>query len=257
MSEVVAERVELIVAGQRRELQVKELQGQRVVTLREVDELHNRPEGTARRNFNVNRDRLIDGQDYFVRNSSEAQSEFGIMAPNGLVLLTESGYLMLVKSFTDDLAWEVQRQLVNAYFRVKDVAKPMSIEDIIIAQAQALKEARLQAEAAKTEAASAVALAERAHHRIDSLDTISIEGNLRQRFEKMIRRYAYENGIYHSVAWHHFDAAYNNAYHANLTALRQNYCAKHGLREVSRPDYFDRIGRLEDAIRVADKMLNT
>jgi len=32
----------------------------------------------------------------------------------------ESGYLMLVKSFTDDLAWKVQRQLVNAYFRTKE-----------------------------------------------------------------------------------------------------------------------------------------
>lgn len=27
------------------------------------------------------------------------------------------GYLMLVKSFTDDLAWEVRRKLVNSYFR--------------------------------------------------------------------------------------------------------------------------------------------
>jgi DNA-binding XRE family transcriptional regulator len=30
---------------------------------------------------------------------------------------TESGYLMLVKSLTDDLSWEVQRLLVNSYFR--------------------------------------------------------------------------------------------------------------------------------------------
>lgn len=32
-------------------------------------------------------------------------------------LITESGYLMLVKSFTDDLAWDVQRQLMKSYFR--------------------------------------------------------------------------------------------------------------------------------------------
>lgn len=33
--------------------------------------------------------------------------------PNNLVtLITETGYLMLVKSFTDDLAWKVQRELV-------------------------------------------------------------------------------------------------------------------------------------------------
>ena len=30
---------------------------------------------------------------------------------------------MLVKSMTDDLAWKVQRQLVNLYFRIKTVEK--------------------------------------------------------------------------------------------------------------------------------------
>ena len=53
--------------------------------------------------------------------SYEAQAEYGITAPNGLTLITESGYLMLVKSFTDDLAWDVQRQLVKRYFAQKPV----------------------------------------------------------------------------------------------------------------------------------------
>ncbi|MDP9895332.1 hypothetical protein J2W32_004430 [Variovorax boronicumulans] len=101
------------------DLQVLEFHGQRVVTLAQADEVHRRPKGTARRNFNANKARLIDGEDYFVRNSSEAHAEFGIIAPNGLTLLAESGYLMLVKSFTDDLAWDVQRKLVNSYFRNK------------------------------------------------------------------------------------------------------------------------------------------
>lgn len=39
--------------------------------------------------------------------------------------MTESGYLMLVKSFTDDLAWEVQRQLVKCYFSVKEETRPL------------------------------------------------------------------------------------------------------------------------------------
>ena len=30
---------------------------------------------------------------------------------------------MLVKSFTDDLAWDVQRQLVNGYFKTKETVK--------------------------------------------------------------------------------------------------------------------------------------
>lgn len=99
------------------EVAVKEYRGQRVVTFKDIDQCHGRPEGTARRNFNTNKQHLIKGTDYFVRNSYEAQKEYGITAPNGLTLITESGYLMLVKSFTDDLAWDIQRQLVNSYFR--------------------------------------------------------------------------------------------------------------------------------------------
>lgn len=98
-------------------LPIREYNGNRVVTLKDVDTVHGRPTGTARRNFNMNRKHLIEGTDYFVRKTDEARQEFGITAPNGLILLTESGYLMLVKSFTDDLAWEVQRELINGYFR--------------------------------------------------------------------------------------------------------------------------------------------
>lgn len=108
---------ELKVTINHTELPVKEYKGQRVVTLKEIDAVHERPEGTARKRFNDNKKHFIEETDYFVRNSDEAAKEFGIIAPNGLTLITESGYLMLVKSFTDDLAWTVQRQLVNTYFR--------------------------------------------------------------------------------------------------------------------------------------------
>ena len=116
---------------------VKEHKGVRVVTFKDIDAVHGRPDGTARRNFNTNKSHLIEGEDYFVRNSYEAQNEFGIAAPNGLTLITESGYLMLVKSFTDDLAWEVQRELVKGYFRVK---KSLSGAEQLLAQAQYLVE---------------------------------------------------------------------------------------------------------------------
>lgn len=106
------------------ELQVKEYNGQRVVTLREIDTVHNRLEGTARKRFNDNKQHFIDGVDFFKVKCSEVRPFFGQTQPTGfnpeadIILITESGYLMLVKSFTDDLAWAVQRQLVNSYFRV-------------------------------------------------------------------------------------------------------------------------------------------
>lgn len=107
------------------EIQVKEYQGHRVVTFKDIDLVHERPETTAKQSFNRNRKHFLDGVDFFVVKSSDFQKyekhTLGFEIPNrGLTLITESGYLMLVKSFTDDLAWKVQRQLVNCYFKVKE-----------------------------------------------------------------------------------------------------------------------------------------
>lgn len=115
---------------------IKEYKGQRVVTFKDIDMVHGRPDGTARRNFNTNKKRFIEGEDFFVVGSDEIRSShlFPISDNDYMdkVLLTEQGYLMLVKSFTDDLAWEVQRQLVNNYFNRK---KPLSaLEQIQLTQ---------------------------------------------------------------------------------------------------------------------------
>lgn len=101
-------------------LPVREYNGQRVITFKDIDTVHQRPTGTARKRFNDNKKHFIEGLDYFVRKTDEALKEFGIKAPNGLILIAESGYLMIVKSFTDDLSWNVQRQLVTAYFKAKE-----------------------------------------------------------------------------------------------------------------------------------------
>lgn len=112
------------------QLQVKQFKNQRVITFKEIDAVHNRPSGTARKRFNDNKKHFINGTDYFKITPSEFRTAFGnmdIRQQNNITILTESGYLMLVKSFTDDLAWEVQRQLVNNYFRVKEVTKPSNL----------------------------------------------------------------------------------------------------------------------------------
>lgn len=105
------------------DLEVKEYNGKRVVTFKEIDVVHERPDGTARKRFNDNKERFVEGEDYFNVQMSEKRT-LGFDIPNrGLTLITESGYLMLVKSFTDDLAWEVQRQLVNTYFRAREIVQ--------------------------------------------------------------------------------------------------------------------------------------
>lgn len=107
---------------------------QRVITFKDIDEVHNRPNGTAGRNFRKNRNRFIEGEDYFELNQRDEIRRLGIEraqggTPNSVILVTETGYLMIVKSFKDDLSWDVQRQLVNTYFRAKEtIAAGTSLE---------------------------------------------------------------------------------------------------------------------------------
>lgn len=105
------------------DVSVREYKGQRVVTFKDIDNVHGRPSGTAHRNFKANKNRFIEGVDYYKLQKDEIRP-FGIMSPNGGTILTESGYLMLAKSFTDDLAWKVQRELVNNYFRPQVQPEP-------------------------------------------------------------------------------------------------------------------------------------
>lgn len=112
-----------------RPLSIREYNGQRVVTFKDIDAVHGRPDGTASRNFRNNRERFIEGVDYFKISPDEFRRTFGEMdlrQQNDITVFTESGYLMLVKSFTDDLAWQVQRELVNFYFRAKDIISEQS-----------------------------------------------------------------------------------------------------------------------------------
>lgn len=109
-----------------------EYRGQRVVTFAMIDKAHRRPKDTAKKAFQRNRARFIDGEDFFIVGASEVEWDVtdhlarGIKRPGKkmnnsirgrVTLITESGYLLLTKPFNDDLAWQVQRQLVKAYFR--------------------------------------------------------------------------------------------------------------------------------------------
>ena len=116
-------------------LEIKEYNGQRVITFKDIDIIHDRPEGTAHRNFQKNRARFIKGEDYFKVSADEIRlnniMDISPKAHGEIILVTESGYMMLVKSFTDELAWSIQRQLFTTYFRKQKIDNSYD-EDIII-----------------------------------------------------------------------------------------------------------------------------
>lgn len=128
-------------------IKVKEYQGHRAITFKDIDTVHERPEGTASKNFRNNKEHFIIGTDYFEIKKSDVGEEFtgtygfDKFAPAGYVI-TESGYLMLVKSLTDDLAWKVQRELVNNYFRTdpyKGLSKELKAVLILDKKTQAIE----------------------------------------------------------------------------------------------------------------------
>lgn len=93
-------------------------------------------------------------------------------------------------------------------------------------------------------------------HRINSLDATNIDGTPRQRLNDMIRKYAYDNGILYPQAWKDFRRNFNTAYRTNIELKKKNYQKKHGIKKITYPEYMERVGLIEDALRVADKMLN-
>ncbi|EBA9765641.1 ORF6N domain-containing protein [Salmonella enterica] len=87
---------------------------------RMTDEVHQRPDGTASAAYLRNKERVVEGIDTYIIEYSENNvlRPFNVDVPfRGLRVFTETGYLMLTRPFNDDLAWKVQRDLVNAYFR--------------------------------------------------------------------------------------------------------------------------------------------
>lgn len=134
-----------------------------VITLPMIDQLHERPADTAWQNFRNNKERFVEGEDYFVatyeewheilsdsedllnqenlrvQTSEENQEDSGT-EQNGskrggyrgpMYLFTRQGYLLLVKSLNDDRAWEVQRMLVKHYFVARESLSSSQLAGLI------------------------------------------------------------------------------------------------------------------------------
>ncbi|SCM71532.1 hypothetical protein KL86PLE_100252 [uncultured Pleomorphomonas sp.] len=112
-----------------------EYRGEPVVTFAMVDEVHQRPDGTAGRTFRENRTRFVEGEDFVSLDQPDEIRRLGFTRPQGgtpasVILLTRRGYLKLVKPLTDDRAWAVQGEMIDRYFLVEQIvgAVPLDAE---------------------------------------------------------------------------------------------------------------------------------
>jgi len=132
------------------ELQVKEYNGQRIVTLWDIARLHKADVKAIRNNFDRNIEHLIKGEDYFLVNkqddfartlsTSKEIDYHALNAVKSIPIFTESGYLMMSKPITGALAWAVQRQLVKNYFAAKQMRE--SVQKVMLSPELAMDQAK-------------------------------------------------------------------------------------------------------------------
>lgn len=209
----------------------KTLDGKPVLTFRDIDTIHHRPDGSAKRNFNTNRQRFIEGEDFFKITADEFRTAIGDMdsrQQNDVTLFTESGYLMIVKSFTDDWAWEVQRRLVKTYFRAKELTaekpKPMSTNDLFALQVKINREYESKLNA----------LEERADNTDRKISTITDvlsapptdEERWRDEMNRRVRAMCEEYGLNYHTTIGDMYAELERRAHVNLTTRQKNLQAR-------------------------------
>ena len=93
---------------------------------------------------------------------------------------------------------------------------------------------------------------------IEVLNGVCTEGTKRDRLNAMVRAYANKAGLTYPTVWHKFCEAFNFAFHTNIGLLITNYMKKQAInKKMSTPVYLEAAERLDDALRVAEKMLNS
>lgn len=120
------------------EIEIKEYNGERVITAWDIARLHGRDVNEITKNFNRNREMFESNEDYFTLNKEEFSERFKVVQdfiPNNvkeIILFTESGYLLLTKTFTDEKSWKIQRRLVKTYVKMQELKNALESGEIRI-----------------------------------------------------------------------------------------------------------------------------
>ena len=110
------------------ELQITELNGQRVLTTQQIAEGYGTDSASITKNFNNNKSRFKEGKHFFLlqgadlkefKNNIQNLDVVGNRAPK-LYLWTEKGALLHAKSLGTDEAWDMYDILVDTYFKVQE-----------------------------------------------------------------------------------------------------------------------------------------
>ena len=136
-------------------------------------------------------------------------------------------------------------------------SKPMSELEILQRSINQLVEQERKLKAIETQQGEQVKRLDIIDSRLEVLNGVHIEGTGRDRLNAMVRAYVVKKGISYADGWKDFKKAFNRAFHTCLGALLTNYTKKNNLRsKPTIPRFLEKTNRLDDGLRVAEKMLN-
>ena len=179
--------------------------------------------------------------------------EVTIINESGLYSLILSSKLPNAKKFK---RW-VTSEVLPSLRKTGSYSKPMSELEILQHSINQLVEQERKLKALEAQQGEQVKRLDIIDSRLEVLNGVHIEGTGRDRLNAMIRAYVVKKGISYAEGWKNFKKAYNHAFRTCLGALLTNYANKNNLKsKPTIPRFLERTNRLDEGLRVAEKMLN-
>ena len=177
------------------------------------------------------------------------------------ILINESGLYSLILSSKLPSAKKFKRwvtgEVLPSIRKTGSYGKPMSQLEIAQYSINLLIEQERKMKALEAQQGEQVKRLDIIDSRLEVLNGVHIEGTGRDRLNAMIRAYVVKKGIGYAEGWKDFKKAYNRAFHTCLGALLTNYTNKNNLKsKPTIPRFLERTNRLDEGLRVAEKMLN-
>ena len=177
------------------------------------------------------------------------------------ILINESGLYSLILSSKLPSAKKFKRwvtgEVLPSIRKTGSYGKPMSQLEIAQYSINLLIEQERKMKALEAQQGEQVKRLDIIDSRLEVLNGVHIEGTGRDRLNAMVRAYVVKKGISYAEGWKNFKKAYNHAFRTCLGALLTNYTNKNNLKsKPTIPRFLERTNRLDDGLRVAEKMLN-
>lgn len=178
-----------------------------------------------------------------------------------MYLMNRDGFSLLVMGFTGKQALEWKLKYIKAFndmeAELKAKQEPKSQIDILVESAKALQRQERELARLKLTQEEHSKSLEIVNSRIDTFNCVCTKGTKRQKLVAMINAYSNKHGLTYREGWHRFKQAYNFAFHTSLGNSISFYMKDKGLKKKpSVPDFLEKKELLDDAMRIADKLLN-